>query len=240
MKILEFIKNIFTKIFRKDNKKLLESAKKEKIQPNNIQESKEKFSSELKQKNENMSKSERIALILTTAGCDENINNIVDNLEDIDVNQMKNNLMLLSKLKFTKLEMNMILEDDIELIYANTNILKEKIVKLNNFLGNDARDVKNLIVNNPYILTDSDILSLEDINKILTDARFSKNEQKYILSENYNIFNLNKERLEKSIKLLNIYFQSSEDFKNKILENPYLIGISDKKVLDEYLIKEVV
>lgn len=108
MKIIEFIR----KIFRKNKVKLLQESyenteeKEVSIKNNNEVLTFEKYKNH--EKNE-ISKSEKVVLLLKSVGCDNSIFDSDYDFEDLDLKNMKDNLMFLTNFGFTKLEMDIIL-----------------------------------------------------------------------------------------------------------------------------------
>ena len=110
--------------------------------------------------------------------------------------------------------------------------MENRINDLKNALEDDEI-VKSIMLNNPFMLSDDDVLSTDYIIGILTEADFEIDEQKHILEENPHIFDLTENMLERSINMMIGYFQNMKDFKKAILADPKLIGIADEKNLEE-------
>ena len=110
MKILDFIKSLF----KRNKTKLLEETNEMNQDIEKTNETKNQFNENNKVKLEELgknekTKSEKVIMLLESIGCDKDVFKRINNFEDVDLQKMKDNLMLFTTLGFTKLEMHMML-----------------------------------------------------------------------------------------------------------------------------------
>ena len=144
MNLIQKIKQIFG--FGKT--KQLEAPKE--LESKDIAKPKNDFFEKLNKETIELTKEEKIKQILKTAGCNKEIFWRVDNVESVDVDNLRDVLKTLSGTRLTKYELNVILGQNIELlntsyIFIDTNvqILKEYI--------KDEIILKNIIYTNALL-----------------------------------------------------------------------------------------
>lgn len=232
--IIKWIKEKIDKILGKDVKRLVEG-KGEELQyiESNSVDVFQKFTNTLPNEKRNLSKDEKVRQILKVAGCRTEIFKRIKNFENIDIENFRKTLNILTLLNFTKYELNVVLSQNIELLYLDSSIVNNSIEFLNEFLD-DKKITKSIIYNNPFVINENIKDTIEYVSEELEKFGFVKDEQIYLLEENSNILSIDKIKLKESLKLIQEYYITKEKAKEKLLYDPIIIGINNLKLLESF------
>ncbi len=225
MNLIQKIKQIFS--FNKT--KQLEAPKEIPIK---VDKPKINLFEDLSKQTIDLTKEEKLKQILKTAGCKKEIFWRVDDLENIDADNLREVLKLLSSIKLTKYELNVVLGQNIELLNTNYIFIDANIQILKEYLK-DEIVLKNIIYTNPFVLTNRIETVILNVKDRFDNIGLSQKEQINILDENSNILSLDIEVLNQSINIIKQYYLA--DAKKIILEDPNIIGITDINVLRGYI-----
>ena len=188
--------------------------------------------------NHDFQKKEKVLKILELLNCsDENLLKNI-NSDDLDINNFRENLKLLTSFPVSKLEIAILISSNPNILYLNNSVIKNSILVLKKWI-NDDNIVKNIIFNNPFVLNDDIEKNLENTYSIMEKYNIKNELVKYILDENPNIINMDKKRLEDSLKGIMNMFNSNQDYIDEILGNSNIIGVVDLNFLEKYISKKV-
>ena len=227
--ILQWIRDLFTKLFEKNNIKLIEEVnpiteeeKLESIETDNLVKG-----TEFKQEK---SKNEKIIERLKNIGCEKDIFYKNDNFDYVDLKRFKRNLNLLTALHLDKFELSKVLCQCDEILDMDSEIIENTINELKDYLE-DEDIIRQIIYMNPYILTYNYLELINGAKDVFNKYNVDIKKQKYILEENPNIITLGKECIERSLDIIKKMSTSHESFIENIVDNPIIIGIEDEKLI---------
>lgn len=234
MKIIEKIKEIIARIFS-PKLKMIEEHKEEKIDivTNCENEKIINYKKEIiiPQEKKIKTKEESISEILIKIGCENEIFNKIE-IDKIETENFRKNINLLLEYKYGKLEFSKILTQNNEILYISNEEIDKNIKELNEII-NDSKIVKEMIYNNPYILTQE--INLKEIVKIFDEYGIDVEKQLYIFSKNSLLFDLNIVKIEKSLKNISEILTNKIEFIKALISEPILIGIEDKEIINNIL-----
>lgn len=176
-------------------------------------------------------KTEFIKNILKTIGCEKEIFEKIADFSDVDVEILKNNIGLLSKYKFTKLELSKIITENTELLYVDNKTLEKNINQLREIF--EDSEVKHCIYTCPYCLSNS----IEDTMNVLLEYKISLEIQKYILLENPMILEIEKESLIEQLEFIKSTCMDFEEFIVKVMYMNMLLGTNQLDLITTYIKK---
>lgn len=189
-------------------------------------------------KTQDVQKKDKVLKILELLNCsDENLLKNI-NSDDLDINNFRENLKILTSFPVSKLEIAILISSNPNILYLNNSIIKNSIFALKRWI-NDDFIVKNIIFNNPFVLNEDIEKNLENTYSILEKYNITNKLIKYILDENPNIINMDKKRLENSLKSIMNMFNSNQDYIDEIIGNSNIIGVVDLNFLEKYISKKV-
>lgn len=231
MNLLQKIKELFG--FNKAKRLTKAKDTNEEIIPKQVK--KESIIEELQKGNVNeneKSKSDKVKEILKTVGCKKEIFLRIQDFENINIQNLREILKILTSLQFSKYDLNVILSQNIDILNCSKDDIKQNIDILNEYIEN-KEIVKNIIYTNPFVLTDDISKKLENIKQRFNEIGLTSKEIENIMDENSNILTLDTDRLNNSLEVILDYNKTNEKVKEAIIDNPIIIGIIDSKLLEE-------
>lgn len=236
MKILQFFKNIFSK-----NKiKAIAAPKeeiKEEVKPSRENESFKqqlKIGNNVNQKNKNQSQENKVKELLKSIGCTDDTINSIDRMNDIDINNLKNNIMTLTELGVTKLQLANVIGNNWATIYMKNDDLKKSIESIKKF-SKDDYIVKEMIVRNSNVISKNTESRLNKTKEILDEFGISSDSQMQILEENPAVMLLPETQLSNSLTLIRQCVDDDEQFINEITIQPIIIGLGQIQLIKNYI-----
>ena len=181
-----------------------------------------------------LNEKEKLQEIFKLIGCDSKSIKKLLEIENIDINRLRKNLYILNNFKFSNIELSIVITQNKRLISMESGELQEKINTLNSYFL-DKEIVKDLIYNDSNILNENIKELLEEKEYIFENFDIPLKSYATILSENANILYLGAERLMNSLNLIKDYCMTRESFIETIITDPIVIGIEDRKLLEEYV-----
>lgn len=179
-----------------------------------------------------LSKNDKVKQILKTIGCEKEIFLKITDFENLDIENFKTNLKLLTNFNFSKLQLSIILGRNPEIIYIQSDIFEKCIHILENEI-NDIDVVKNIIYTNPFVICDNP--QIKEVINLLEEYNITKENINIILDDNSNILTLGIEKIKQSIEVIKQYFNSENVFLEEIINDPIIIGITNADVLAQYM-----
>ncbi len=230
MNLIQKIKQIFSfnRTKRLEPAKEINTEQSAKITP------KENVLLDLSKETVEANKSEKIKEILKAAGCKKEIFLRVDDFESINTENLRQVLILLTSLNLTKYELNVVLGQNIDLLYIQIDEIKQNINILRAYLK-DEDIIKNVIYTNPFVLTESVENKVAIIKNIFSDIGLTLKEQAYILDENSNVLSLGEQLLNESIEFLRQVCKTKTKTKQLLIAEPGVIGITDANTLKQFI-----
>ena len=235
MRILQLLKNIFGK-----NKiKVIDAPKKE-IKENIIKGDANSFiqkyrvDNSIEKKYETKNKVEKVKELLKTVGCTDETMNSIDRIDGIDINDLKNNIMTLTGLGITKLQLANIIGNNWATIYMKNDELKKSIDSLKKF-SKDDNVVKEMIVRNSNVISRDTEFRINKTKEILEKFGISSDSQIQILEENPTVMLLPEMQLSNSLTLIRKCVDTERQFINEITIQPIIVGISQMQLIKNYI-----
>ena len=236
MKIFQFLKNIFSK-----NKiKAIAAPKeeiKEEVQPSRENES---FKQQLKIENsvnppkKNQSREDKVKELLKNIGCTDDTINSIDRINDIDINNLKSNIMTLTQLGITKLQLANIIGFNWATLYMKNEDLKNSIKCIRDFLK-DTNSAKNMIVRNSNIISKDTGARLNNTKEILDKYNIPYDNQIQILEENPIVIFLSEQQLKNSLDLIRSCVENDEQLIREITIQPIIVGFNQIGLIRSYI-----
>lgn len=235
MRILQFLKNIFS---RKKIKAI--TAPQEETKESIPQSEENSFIDKYRAENTTANyegltnNEEKVKEVLKTVGCvDETINSIY-RVENIDTQNLKNNIMTLTNLGVTKLQLANILGNNWATIYMKNDALNHSIESIKNFFKDDNA-VKEMIVENSKVICKDTEIRLNKARKVLDDFGISFDSQVQILTDNPLVMLLPEEQIRNSLTLIKQCINDDKKFITEITNQPIMVGISQMQVIKNYI-----
>lgn len=214
--------------------KRLEAAKETNTNQTKKTISKENILVDLNKETVEATKSEKIKEILKAAGCKKEIFLRVDKFENIDTENLRQVLILLTNLNLTKYELNVVLGQNIDLLYIQIDEINHNVNMLRAYLK-DENILKNIIYTNPFVLTEDVENKVAIIKNIFSDMGLTLKEQAYILDENSNVLSLGEQLLNESMNFLKQVCKTKTKTKQLLIAEPGVIGITDANTLKQFI-----
>lgn len=235
MRILQFLKNIFSR-----NKIKAITAPQEETKESIPQSEGNSFIDKYRAENTTANyegltnNEEKVKEVLKTVGCvDETINSIY-RVENIDTQNLKNNIMTLTNLGVTKLQLANILGNNWATIYMKNDNLNHSIESIKNFFKDDNA-VKEMIVENSKVICKDTEIRLNKARKVLDDFGISFDSQVQILTDNPLVMLLPEEQIRNSLTLIKQCINDDKKFITEITNQPIMVGISQMQVIKNYI-----
>ena len=185
----------------------------------------------LNTKNE-LSKTDKVKKILKSIGCEKEIFLKIEDFENLNIENFKTNLKILTNLDFSKIQLSIILSKNPEIIYMKSDIIENCINILKREI-NDIEIVKNIIYTNPFVIYENS--QIRAVINVLEEFNITKENINIILDDNSNILTLSIEKIKQSIDMIKEYFNSEDIFLEEIVSDPIIIGITNPDVLAQYI-----
>ena len=228
MDIFKIIKNFIDKITNRKLKLLAEGASSNYTNTTKIKNI--EYMNETSTKVEDNKKEEnQIKNILLNIGCKNEIFEKIKDYSKINLDNLNENLKILTKFKYNKLEFSKIFTENTNLLFISNNELKKNIKNLNNIF--EKQDIKHLIYSTPTCLT-NDLTSTFEILKKYEVPDFV---QKYILLENPTIFQISKVKLEEQIEYIKNACHNFEEFIFVLMCMSIYLGTNQLDLVTNYI-----
>lgn len=240
MKILQIIIDFF----RRKNKKIkmieapkedeLEETSKEKMQE--IKKTEDKMAY-LKIENipaSQLPKEEKISQILQEIGCSKGTIESIKHIKNIDINNLRKNLQLLTEYKFTKLQLSCVIGGNWGLLYMDNDKLKESLKLLQNYIKDKSTE-KEIIYRDSLLINEATEKQINKVKNVFDYFEIPFETQKEILRENAKIFELAEDRMKYSLALIKNYLKTQESFISEITIEPMIIGIDKLDLIRQYV-----
>ena len=237
MEVMKSLINLFQRITRTKKVKALAEGK------NTLVDSKVSFfemnSVQGKQTNKNSfeilkkkdySQKEKIRIILQTAGCEMGYFDQSIDLEKVNEDNLKNTISYLARLPFTKFQLGSVLSQNTDLLFESFDIIKKNEESLESYFE-DLNDIKSMIYANPFILNIDLEYNLLQLKNLFTENGLDSKMIKYILIENAYLLTMDYDAVLKSLLMLKEQTSDLEKMKEKILDNPFMIGLTEEDIL---------
>ena len=182
-----------------------------------------------------ITKTETVYELLRKIGCEHEIFEKINDLEDIDVKELKKNINTLLEFKFSQLELNKIVTQNIKILYTLNSLLEQKIKQFL-YIIHEKNVVKEIIFNNPYILTKN--IDVQEIVNLLYKYDIDLSDQQFIYEQNSLVFNLNINQIERSLQKI-FKINNNKNIKNILIDEPILVGIEDELIIKNILNGEI-
>ena len=235
MKILQFLKNIFSK-----SKIKAIAASKEEIKENSQRSDVSRFIQQYRVENNAEKKDdaqnnvEKVKKLLKKLGCtDETINSIYK-IDRIDINNLKNNIMTFIGIGVTKLQLANIIGNNWATLYMKNDDLKNTIESIKKF-SKDDNIVKEMIVRNSNVISKDTEYRLNKTKEILDEFCIPSDSQIQILEENPAVMLLPETQLSNSLTLIRKCVDNDEQFINEITIQPIIVGLSQIQLIKNYI-----
>ena len=177
---------------------------------------------------------QKLKEIFKLIGCNKkSIDNLIK-IDNVDIQNLRKNLYLLNDFNFSNIQLSIIITQNKNLITMKNEELKDKIDTLRNYFI-DEGIVKNLIYNNSNIFNKNIEEIIEEKKNIFDTFGISFKSLTSILIENSNVLNIDKNRLINSLHIIRDFCITKENFMEMIKTDPIVIGIQNKKLLEEYI-----
>ncbi len=177
---------------------------------------------------------EKVVQFFSDIGCSEATIDCIVNSGNIDINNLRKNINVLTNFKYTKLQLSTIIGTNIEILYIDNNKLQKYIESLKRCF-NDDEIVKNIIYRNSSLINENIDSQINQTKAVLDKFEIPIEYQKEILDENINILSLNPNQLSDSLRLIKNLFKNQKMFFTQIVNNPQIIGVNNLSVIEKII-----
>ncbi len=171
----------------------------------------------------------KVKKFLMAIGCQKEIFEKMKDFSRIDIETLKENVRLLEKYHYTKLELSKIITENVELLTFDTKEIKSKIKQLENIF--EEFEIRHCIYSYPYCLTQG----IEETLTVFQKYNIPLEIQKYVLQENASIIGIEKTKLMAQLDFIKTMCRDFEEFLVIIISTNALIGTNQLEVIRDYI-----